>query len=207
MVCLSLQDLIQSSADRLTKLAAKWEEVRKPLVERYRQVKADSENRESETTKLLEEIRLMRERMKEVADETRFKDDLYKQLVGEYERMSKDLSRVSYTRRMMEIVVNIQRQKEDIGKILGDTRQVQKEINQLSGKLERIFTVTDEQVYRDARKDEARRTAYKLLASLREVCCISGCALIRILWALIRINVVILGCALIGVCPCRIATQ
>lgn len=143
--------------------------MRKPLLERYRAAKAESENRESETSKLLEEIRQMRERMKEVADETRVKDDLYKQLVGEYERMSKDLSRVSYTRRMMEIVLNIQRQKEDIGKILGDTRQVQKEINQLSGKLERIFTVTDEQVYKDARKDEARRTAYKLLASLREV--------------------------------------
>lgn len=146
-----------------------WEEVRKPLLERYRAAKAESENRESETSKLLEEIRQMRERMKEVADETRVKDDLYKQLVGEFERMSKDLSRVSYTRRIMEIVLNIQRQRDDIGKILGDTRQVQKEINQLSGRLERIFTVTDEQVYRDARKDEARRTAYKLLASLREV--------------------------------------
>lgn len=169
--------MIESSAERLKKLASKWEEVRKPLVEKYRQAKADSENQESETTKLLEEIQLMRERMKEVADETRLKDDLYKQLVGEYERMSKDLSRVSYTRRMMEIVLNIQKQKEDIGKILGDTRQVQKEINQLTGKLERIFTITDEQVYKDARKDEARRTAYKLLASLREVCW-DGCALI-----------------------------
>ena len=83
--------------------------------------------------------------------------------------MSKDLNRVAYTRRIMEIVGNIRKQKEDIDKILVDTRMVQKEINQLSGKLERIFTVTDEQVYRDARKDEARRAAYKLLASLREV--------------------------------------
>ena len=89
--------------------------------------------------------------------------------VGEYERMSKDLSRVAYTRRIMEIVHNIQRQKEDINKILGDTRVVQKEINQLAGKLDRVFTTTDEQIYKDARKDEARRAAYKLLASLREV--------------------------------------
>ena len=89
--------------------------------------------------------------------------------VGEYERMSKDLSRVAYTRRIMEIVHNIQRQKEDINKILGDTRMVQKEINQLAGKLERVFTTTDEQIYKDARKDEARRVAYKLLAKLREV--------------------------------------
>ena len=31
---------------------------------------------------LLEEIKLLRERMKEVADETRGKEDLYKQLVS-----------------------------------------------------------------------------------------------------------------------------
>ena len=161
--------MIQGTADKLTKLAARWEEVRAPLLEKYRQAKEENEGRETETTKLLEEIRLMRDRMKQVADETRRKDDLHKQLVGEYERMSKDSNRVVYTRRMMEIVMNIRKQKEDITKILMDTRVVQKEINQLSGKLDRIFTVTDEQVYRDARKDEARRKTYKLLASLKEV--------------------------------------
>ena len=78
------QELIQSSADRLAKLAAKWEEVRAPLTERYRSLKGDSENKESEANLLLEEIKLLRERMKEVADETRLKDDLYKQLVREW---------------------------------------------------------------------------------------------------------------------------
>lgn len=51
-------------------------------MERYRVLKADTENKETEATQLLEEIRQMRERMKELADETRLKDDLYKQLVG-----------------------------------------------------------------------------------------------------------------------------
>ena len=83
--------------------------------------------------------------------------------------MTKDLNRGAYTRRISEILSNIWRQKEDIEKILVDTRVVQKEINQLSGKLDRLFTVTDEQVFKDAKKDEARRAAYKLLASLREV--------------------------------------
>ena len=87
---------------------------------------------------------------------------------------------MAYTRRMMEIMANIQKQKEDIGKILADTRVVQKEINGLTGKLDRVFTITDEQVYKDARKDEARRNTYKLLASLREVCttvCVCGSGL------------------------------
>lgn len=69
------------SADRLTKLSAKWEEVRGPLVEQYRELKVQSETRETEASRLLEEMKAMRERMKEVADETRVKDDLHKQLV------------------------------------------------------------------------------------------------------------------------------
>ena len=55
--------------------------MRAPLTERYRNLKGDSENKETEANLLLEEIKLLRERMKEVADETRLKDDLYKQLV------------------------------------------------------------------------------------------------------------------------------
>ena len=44
--------------------------------------------------------------------------------VSEYEQLSKGQSRVSYTKRIMEIVANIQKQKEDIGRILADTRKV-----------------------------------------------------------------------------------
>ena len=62
--------------------------------------------------------------------------------------MSKGQSRVSYTRRIMELVGNISKQKEGIAMILADTQQVQREINQLSGKLERIFIVTDEQIFK-----------------------------------------------------------
>ena len=40
-----------------------------------------------------------------------------KNKVGEFERMSKDTSRSSYTRRIMEIVANIQKQKEEISKV------------------------------------------------------------------------------------------
>lgn len=76
------QGLIETTAERLAKLSGKWEELRAPLVERYRVMKAAGESRESEAALLLEEIRSMRERMKEVADETRSKDELYKQLVS-----------------------------------------------------------------------------------------------------------------------------
>ena len=76
------QELNQSSADKLEKLAGKWEEIRAPLVARYRDLKDKNKNQSAATTLLLEEMKMMRERMKQVADETRAKDDLYKQLVS-----------------------------------------------------------------------------------------------------------------------------
>lgn len=53
--------------------------------------------------------------------------------------------------------------------VLGDTRSVQKEINQLSGVLDRTFAVTDELIFRDAKRDENVRKSYKFLAALHEV--------------------------------------
>ena len=47
--------------------------------------------------------------------------------MGEYEQLSKGQSRGAYTRRILEIIANIQKQKEDIGRILGDTRKVRRE--------------------------------------------------------------------------------
>lgn len=82
-------------------------------------------------------------------------------------------------------------------KILHDTKELQKEINSLAGKLDRTFAVTDELVFKvmagdqkrvehwrgtlkkltsfpclfpqDAKRDEAVRKAYKYLAALHEV--------------------------------------
>ena len=53
-----------------------------PLVARFRDLKDKNKNQSAAMTLLLEEMKMMRERMKQVADETRAKDDLYKQLVS-----------------------------------------------------------------------------------------------------------------------------
>lgn len=48
----------------------------------------------------------------------------------------------------MEIIGNISKQKDQIEKILSDTKDLQKEINTLSGRLERSFAVAEEKIYR-----------------------------------------------------------
>ncbi|KAK3099768.1 hypothetical protein FSP39_009318 [Pinctada imbricata] len=179
-----LQQVVDSSAQRLVKLAEQWEKHRVPLIEQFRDLKDLNSKKESEAEKKLEEIKTFRGRMKEVADDARNKEELLKQLAGEYERMTKDINRSAYTKRIMEIVSNIKKQKEEIDKVLVDTKSIQKEINSLSGKLDRTFTVTDELIFRnseielvyliadfqDAKKDEAAKKAYRNLAALHENC-------------------------------------
>lgn len=165
-----LQGLIDTSSQRLISLANQWEQHRVPLIEEYRQLRELSSRRVSETQRKLEEIKILREKIQNLGVEARQKEDMHKHLISAYEKLTKDVSRSAYTRRILEIVGNIKKQKAEIDKVLLDTRNVQKEINKLSGKLERTFTVTDELIFRDAKKDEAIRRAYKYLAALHENC-------------------------------------
>lgn len=56
--------------------------------------------------------------------------------------------RSSYTRRIFEIIGNIDKQRGEINKVLADTRNVQKDINQLTGRVDRSFAVTDEMIFK-----------------------------------------------------------
>ena len=58
------------------------------------------------------------------------------------------ISRSVYTRRIVDISAKVRKQKEEIDRVLADTRTIQKEINTLSGKLERTFTVVEGLAYK-----------------------------------------------------------
>ncbi|XP_004872061.1 coiled-coil domain-containing protein 22 isoform X2 [Heterocephalus glaber] len=104
-------------------------------------------------------------------------------LLAEYRHLRKlqDCRELESSRRLAEIqelhqsvraAAEEARRKEEVYKqlILSDTKELQKEINSLSGKLDRTFAVTDELVFKDAKKDDAVRKAYKYLAALHENC-------------------------------------
>ena len=75
--------------------------------------------------------------------------------------------RSSYTRRIIEIITNVKKQNEETKKVLFETRSIQKDINILNGKIERIFTVADEIIFREAKLNEWNRKCYKSLALLQ----------------------------------------
>lgn len=165
-----LQLVVEASSRRIVSLAAQWERHRGPLLAEYRHLRALRDSAQLESSRRLAEIRALHERSRSAAEEARRKEEVYKQLVVELEALPRDVSRAVYTQRILEIVGNIRKQKEEIGKILVDTRALQKEINALVGKLERTFSVTDELLFKDAKRDEVVRKAYKYLAALHENC-------------------------------------
>ena len=58
------------------------------------------------------------------------------------------ICRSVYTKRIIDISAKVRKQKQEIDRVLADTRTIQKEINILSGKLERTFTVVEGTAYK-----------------------------------------------------------
>uniref|UniRef100_A0A1A8GHT4 Coiled-coil domain-containing protein 22 n=1 Tax=Nothobranchius korthausae TaxID=1143690 RepID=A0A1A8GHT4_9TELE len=167
---LKLQTQVEASAQRVVNLASQWEKHRAPLIDEHRRLKEICSNKDLESSRKLSEIKSLHEKIRVSTEEAKKKEESYKQLVTELESLPKDVSRSAYTQRILEIVGNIKKQKEEITKILSDTKELQKEINSLTGKLDRTFAVTDELVFKDAKKDESVRKSYKYLAALHENC-------------------------------------
>lgn len=166
----NIQALVETSARRVLHLAMQWEKHRAPLVEENRRLKEICKIQDMESSGKLSEIRSLHDKISVCTEEARKKEERYKQLTSELESLPQDVSRSAYTQRILEIVSNIRKQKEDIIKILSDTKELQKEINNLTGKLDRTFAVTDELIFKDAKKDESVRKSYKHLAALHENC-------------------------------------
>ncbi|XP_031733400.1 coiled-coil domain-containing protein 22 isoform X3 [Anarrhichthys ocellatus] len=167
---LKLQALVEASAKRVVNLASQWEKHRAPLIDEHRRLKEICSNQDLESSRKLSEIKSLHDKIRVSTEEAKKKEEIYKQLVTELENLPQDASRSAYTQRILEIVSNIKKQKEEITKILSDTKELQKEINNLTGKLDRTFAVTDELVFKDAKKDESVRKSYKYLAALHENC-------------------------------------
>ncbi|RZF40303.1 hypothetical protein LSTR_LSTR013245 [Laodelphax striatellus] len=162
-----LEGLLQAAVQRMLSLAEKWEQHRAPLIENYREARKRIANRNTESVRQQETTREMREKLRELSDQLRTKETFQTRLQEDIEKLPKDIvTRPAYTRRIMEIIGNIRKQKEDIDKIVRDTKQLQKDINNESGKLERSFTVADDLIFRDAKRDETSKNAYIMLAKL-----------------------------------------
>ena len=112
----------------------------------------------------------MRQKQNVIRSETNVKAQQYAHYMEELGKVNQKIDRSAYTSRILEIIGNIRKQKMDIDKILRDTREVQKDINTVTGKLERQFTVTDDLLFAHAKRDEQTKRIYKLFLKVHADC-------------------------------------
>ena len=165
---LKLQEISQANAGKLMQLAQEWETHRTTIIEEYRQLRSKFGDRKKGAQEKLSKIKEMREQMEKLRTDMQNKDEKYRQLMETYKSMPKDKSRAMYTERILEIVKNVKKQKLEIDKILSDTKEMKKEISKIQDKLNRSFAVTDELIFKDAKKDPIAKQAYKYLVDMNE---------------------------------------
>jgi len=173
-----LEMRLANSQQKMIKLQEEWNAVRLPLEEDIKSASAKSDVKAGILAALAEELAVSTAkcgRLKEDAVEKEARlAAVGKQLESAFpkgeEEKKKAVSRNSFTKRILEIVNNIKKQKAELDRIIVDTKEISKTVNSLEGKLERSFALADEMVFKDAKKDEAVRRAYKLLAALHETC-------------------------------------
>ncbi|XP_055919483.1 coiled-coil domain-containing protein 22 homolog [Eupeodes corollae] len=164
-----MEALIASTQSRKAKLEEKWVQHREPLQQAWEKTKAKNSNstQANESQKKLETIQ---EKVTKLESELKAKSALHTQLVGVLQKENRTTSRKAYTTRILEIIGNIRKQKDDIEKVLRDTRQLQKQINTITGQLDRQFTVADDLLFTTAKDSESSKKAYKLLITLHSHC-------------------------------------
>eukprot|EP00455_Lapot_gusevi_P036503 TRINITY_DN4062_c0_g2_i1.p1 TRINITY_DN4062_c0_g2~~TRINITY_DN4062_c0_g2_i1.p1 ORF type:complete len:673 (+),score=267.37 TRINITY_DN4062_c0_g2_i1:68-2020(+) len=165
-----LAAMVEQSKQRLLDFQNQWEEVKAPYIADYNRKKQLMANRKEECRKKLEEVKRMREEMKEMVLQLREKEEQYKQVFDELNRLPKSINRQVYVKRIMDVVKNLDRQKADIKRILGDVRDVQKEINNTTETFTRSFALSDELIFKTAQKtkDQSAAQAYRYLVNLRD---------------------------------------
>ena len=161
-----LDEVVQAMLARIQESSEKWEEQRLALYEEIRTLRDTADGSKMEIESETRKLQQLKEDIRESAVENQLKDATIVQLKEEYENVNKDTQRSSYTTRIMEILANIQKQKQEIEKVLIDMKQVQKEINQLEGKVGRIYSLTDEKIFKAAKKDDSLKVLYKNLVTL-----------------------------------------
>ena len=98
--------------------------------------------------------------------EIQSKEDLTTELISKIPQQWPS-NRGSYTRRIIEIIGNVKKQNEETKKVLLETKTIQKDINNLNGKIERSFAVSEDVIYREAKVNDWNRKCYKSLTLLQ----------------------------------------
>ncbi|TMW67762.1 hypothetical protein Poli38472_007434 [Pythium oligandrum] len=175
-----LEGLCAKNEAKLAELAAEWEKHQAPLLEEEKVLASTKANYKARGRQLIAEMKLFRAEIKEMKDTIQVKMDTLQSLDKTFAALPRDLNRNSYTNRIMDIIKQVHKQKDEINKIIDDIKSIQKQLNFSSEKLKRTEAVTEEKIFTAAEKhvnstsgkdstDNAYVECYRKFAQVREL--------------------------------------
>jgi coiled-coil domain-containing protein 22 len=108
--------------------------------------------RKARCRQFVAEMKTFRTEMKEMAATIREKMEALHVLDKTYASLPPNINRNSYTNRIMDIIRQVHKQKQEIGRIIEDIKSIQKQLNFSSEKLKRSEAVTEEKLFGEASK-------------------------------------------------------
>jgi len=106
--------------------------------------------------------------VKETIIELEHKKETLQYMNNQWEKMPKDINRNQYLKRINEIIAKLKNQKQEIRGILDDIVTIQKDTDQLVGKISKIDTEVEDYIFNEAKKDKVAKEIYKEIVQLKE---------------------------------------
>ncbi|XP_043219515.1 coiled-coil domain-containing protein 22-like [Amphibalanus amphitrite] len=109
-------------------------------------------------------------RQEELRSELAQRERALATLQGQAAGLKKHVKRTAYTKRILEIVGSVRKQRETITASIEETKALRKSINTTSEKIARTFQAAEEQIFPEAAGNEWSRASYRGLVSLHDCC-------------------------------------
>ncbi len=169
-----LEAIVAKSQGKLEASQKEWERKKQRFLAEFSKQKQAMEERKTAANDLLDEIKSIRAKMRLCAREIREKDTLLQGLVKRLNKLPKSIDRQVYVNRILGVVQNLESQNKQIRQILKDVNELQRETNKISETSKRVFSVTDDLVFRTAQntmETSAKRqlnAMYRAVVTIRE---------------------------------------
>ncbi|XP_030549328.1 coiled-coil domain-containing protein 22 homolog isoform X4 [Rhodamnia argentea] len=163
-----LNGQIDARKRNLLELELEWNALELTLKEKKRSLEESLYATKPEFQEKFQKLKEVELEVDSISSEMRKREEECSELSASLKKKPEQESRTSYIHRIKEITKNSRKQHADVERILKETRELQLESNSVQERLHRTYAVLDETVFREAKKDQVGRQAYRLLTSIHE---------------------------------------
>mmetsp|Transcript_13649 Transcript_13649/g.19944 ORF Transcript_13649/g.19944 Transcript_13649/m.19944 type:complete len:547 (+) Transcript_13649:6-1646(+) len=164
----TLNSQIKELQEKLESLEKEWEEYKNPILQDLKKKELREEKTKEKFSDKIEEIKLMKEEMKDMIEEVDYKDSLIELYKQEETKVTTSTNRNLFIKTTTDIVSKLKTQTSDIAKVNKDLSNMQRSVEMVREALKRSDAATDDLVFQETKKNSKAKNIYQLLVEFRK---------------------------------------